>query len=187
MTDATDILGRAPITRPAPQYSAGEQDLSEDWKGQHLIEAPKRNEPEPEPILSRKRLKTETRMAIVKKMHAEGKDTQDIMQATGSTRHTITGDLKALGLYVKPTQMRGNEDKARAAYAEYLKAHNMTAAEFTETNRGGLVRSQLRGDGLLFIRDKSGATPTMLEKITGLHRNTCNKAVKLARMRRDGK
>ena len=187
MTDAIDILGRYPIVRTAPQYSAGEMDLSEDWMGKHLIRAPKREEPEPEPILSRKRLKTETRMAIVKKMHAEGKDTQDIMQATGSTRHTITGDLKALGLYVKPTQMRGDEAKARAAYAEYLEANNVTAEKFTETNIGGLAQSHMRGDGLLFIREQSGATPMMLEKVTGLHRNTCSKAVKLARLRRDGK
>ena len=184
MTDATDILRRAPIMRPIQQQAKPAP--KHDWTGAHLIKSPK-PKPEPEPVQSRKRLKTETRLAIVKKMHMEGKDTQDMMQTTGSMRHTITGDLKALGLYVKPTQMRGDEAKARSAYAEYLKANNMTAAEFTETNRGGAKHSQRRGDGLLFIREQSGATPTLLEKITGLHRNTCNKAVKLARLRRDGK
>ena len=184
MTNATDILHRAPIMRPI-QHQA-KPAPKHHWTGVHLIKAPK-PKPEPEPVQSRKRLKTETRLAIVKKMHREGKDTQDMMQATGSTRSTITGDLKALGLYVKPTQMRGDEAKARAAYAEYLEANNITAEEFTETKLGGVKHSQRRGDGLLFIREQSGATPTLLEKITGLHRNTCNKAVKLARLRRDGK
>lgn len=186
MTHHTDTLGRPPIMRPITPEPEPEP-TQHDWTGERLIRAPKRKvAPEPVPVQKR-RLKTEKRLVIVVKMHREGKDMQDMMQATGSTRHTITGDLKALGLYVKPTQMRGNEAKARAAYADYLAANNMTAEEFTETNRGGLVRSQLRGDGLLFIRDKSGATPTLLEKVTGLHRNTCNKAVKLARMRRAAK